>query len=386
MLQLIRLFQQRYEVHFASSASKSEYSYALNESGITEHPILLNDSSFDHFVEALQPDIVIFDRFMIEEQYGWRVAKHCPQALRILDTEDLHFLRTARLEAYRKNSPIDIHSDMALREIASIYRSDLSLIISEAEMRCLKNEFHIDDKLLHFLPFTENPISEEQQASRLPFEERKDFVFIGNFIHEPNWKTVEVLKNVIWPRLRQALPHAELHIYGAYAPQKALQLHKPAERFWIKGRADDARSTLERYRVLLAPIPVGAGLKGKFVDAMSSGTPTVSSTIGAEGMARENLWNGYITDDEEDFVHKAVTLYQDRTAWIQAQQNGYMLFNSSFANHPNASGLLDRCDGLHNHIDMHRRQNFIGRMLQHHSMQSTRYMSLWIEEKNKKAY
>jgi hypothetical protein len=33
---------------------------------------------------------VLFDRFMMEEQFGWRVAENCPNALRILDTEDLH--------------------------------------------------------------------------------------------------------------------------------------------------------------------------------------------------------------------------------------------------------------------------------------------------------
>jgi hypothetical protein len=44
----------------------------------------------------LNPDIVVFDRYMTEEQFGWRVIKNCPKALRILDTEDLHFLRKAR--------------------------------------------------------------------------------------------------------------------------------------------------------------------------------------------------------------------------------------------------------------------------------------------------
>ncbi len=39
---------------------------------------------------------------MIEEQYGWRVAKECPNALKILDTEDLHFLRNADRKQLKK--------------------------------------------------------------------------------------------------------------------------------------------------------------------------------------------------------------------------------------------------------------------------------------------
>ena len=42
----------------------------------------------------------MFDRFMMEEQFGWRVDKHCPNALKILDTEDLQCLRNARHVAH----------------------------------------------------------------------------------------------------------------------------------------------------------------------------------------------------------------------------------------------------------------------------------------------
>src|SRR5690554_7874388 len=49
-------------------------------------------------------------------------------------------------------------------------------------------------------------------------------MFIGNFIHEPNYQTVVVLKKY-WNKLRKRLPKTELHIYGAYPPQKVVQLH-----------------------------------------------------------------------------------------------------------------------------------------------------------------
>ncbi len=59
--------------------------------------------------------------------------------------------------------------------------------------------------------------------------------------------------------------------------QKVLQLHNPKERFFIKGRAENAQDTMSTYKVLLAPINFGAGVKGKFVDAMQTGTPSVTS-------------------------------------------------------------------------------------------------------------
>src|SRR5690606_26132421 len=101
ILQLLQVFAQAgYAVTFASAASKSAYSYPLEEENVNTQQIVLNDSSFNDFIGILQPDVIVFDRFISEEQFGWRVREQCPDALSILDTEDLHFLRSARQHAY----------------------------------------------------------------------------------------------------------------------------------------------------------------------------------------------------------------------------------------------------------------------------------------------
>jgi len=85
-----------YRVSFASAARPSEHSLNLETLSVGTHAVQPNDSAFDNWLAELAPDVVIFDRFMIEEQFGWRVEKACPQALRVLDTSDLHCLRDAR--------------------------------------------------------------------------------------------------------------------------------------------------------------------------------------------------------------------------------------------------------------------------------------------------
>ncbi|UZJ65054.1 hypothetical protein OKW96_01845 [Sphingobacterium sp. KU25419] len=92
IIQLLKSFQNNGNtITFASAASRSPYSADLSAMGIHEVEIKLNDASFNDFVQELNPNIVVFDRFMTEEQYSWRVAQECPDAVRILDTEDLHF-------------------------------------------------------------------------------------------------------------------------------------------------------------------------------------------------------------------------------------------------------------------------------------------------------
>ena len=97
MMQLIHYFIDKGDqVTFVSSANDSFYQEDLSHLKIACAFVQLNDSSFNAFVEKLNPDVVIFDRFMTEEQFAWRVMDTCPNAIRILDTEDLHFLREAR--------------------------------------------------------------------------------------------------------------------------------------------------------------------------------------------------------------------------------------------------------------------------------------------------
>ena len=71
---------QGWDITFSSPAGPGEQRADLVALGIREVPIVLNDSSFDAFIHTLAPDIVLFDQFMMEEQFGWRVEKHCPGA------------------------------------------------------------------------------------------------------------------------------------------------------------------------------------------------------------------------------------------------------------------------------------------------------------------
>ncbi|MGC4128383.1 MAG: glycosyltransferase [Bergeyella sp.] len=378
MLQLIEIFRQNnYKITFLSSASHSEFSEKINVTKIE-----LNDDSFDDLIKELQPDIVLFDRFVTEEQFGWRVLENCPNVLKILDTEDLHFLREARRTAFNEKRKIeenDYFNSVFKREIASILRCDLSLIISEFEFELLTEKLNINPETLFYIPF----LADDFSRNNPDFASRKHFASIGNFLHEPNWQTVLLLKK-FWKNIRKQLPDTEIHIYGAYPSEKVFQLHNEKEGFIIKGRADSAERIFKEYRVLSAPIPFGAGLKGKLFESMKYGIPNITTSVGAEGMTFNTLWNGKIADDETEFVQEAVALYQNETLWNECQKNGYEIIEQKFMKKDFDKKLLSAVETIENNLQQHRNRNFIGMILQHHSLQSTKYMSKWIEEKNKR--
>ncbi len=395
ILQLIRFFcDDAAELHFASTALPGDHSYPLEDLGVQTHSIALNDSGFDRWIAAIDPEIVVFDRFVTEEQFSWRVRESCPSALRILDTEDLHFLRESRrlslLDKEKGHDP-EPFTDIALRELGSIYRSDLSLIISETEMDLLTGTFKVPPALLHYLPFLISTGNLPESRSLPSFSERVDFMTIGNWKHGPNKDSVYYLKKEIWPLIRKQLPDTRVHVYGAYGPGEKSDLHDPKTGFLIKGWKESKAEAFTSHRVCLAPLRYGAGLKGKLFDALCFGTPSVTTSVGIEGITATvldvnsdaSVWNGFVSDIPEKFAEAAVTLYTDEKIWYEAQSRGNRILRARFLKESFFPELASRIKELRDNLNTHRRSNLPGALLWHHSAQSTKYLSKWIEAKNK---
>jgi hypothetical protein len=140
---------------------------------------------------------------------------------------------------------------------------------------------------------------------------------------------------------------------------------------------------MQNAKVCLAPLRFGAGLKGKLIDAMVNGTPSVMSAIAAEGMFGNQDPQGFIEDDASDFAQKAVALYTQKSVWEQKQSIGYGIINLRFSSAIFKTDFKSKIEWLRANLTSHRQNNFMGQLLMHHSLKSTKYMSKWIEEKNK---
>ncbi len=391
---LTLLLEQECTITFASPAQMTELSAPLQSLGIRCQTIEVNNSSFDQFISGLNPQLVIFDRYMMEEQFGWRVEQSCPNAIRVLDTEDLHSLREhrqqlAKLESRSSSnqSPenLSLHSDKGIREVASIYRSDLSLIISKAEVDLLSHQYQIPADIIQHLPFrlpTEYEVR-MQRGPQVPFERRKDFITIGNFRHPPNWDSVLWLKKM-WPDIRRQLPGVNLHIYGAYLPKKASDLHNPKQGFMVHGWVDDAYEAMENARICLSPLNFGAGLKGKLLLAMAAGTPSITTPIGAESMVNGS-WPGCIADSDAEIIRASVSLYKNSTLWQQAHHATQTNAVDRYGSKGWGEEFVQKIKQLNADIVTHRSKNFIGQILRHQHHRATQFMSQWIEVKNKLA-
>ncbi len=410
MLSIIeRCLAAKFNVTFLTAATDSKHKADLLTMGVNVQSVALNCSSFNALIADIAPDVVVFDRYMTEEQFSWRVKEVCPNALRVLNTEDLHSLRHARHEAVKKHgdaSLAHLHSELAQREIASILRSDLTLVISKKEMALLTEHYGVSLAQLQYHPLVVGP----SISSAPSFEQRSHFIHIGNFRHAPNWDAVLQLKQHLWPSIKEALPHAELHIYGAYPPKKATQLHNEKQGFLVKGWASNVESVMMNAKALIAPLRFGAGIKGKLLDAMRCGTPSITTWIGAEGIAEDSVdvnsgmnakaenevknlqsvqWPGALCDADtsdaaviRDYVERAVALYEDEKVWNLANKHTASLLDVFKQQQPEVP-LIERINELKQELDKHRGALFMQSLLWHQTLAASKYMSQWIEAKSK---
>ncbi len=384
MKQILELFRALgYDIHYASTSKESPLTF---RDGMELYNIKLNDASFDSFVRELEPDVVLYDRFMLEEQFGWRVREVFPQILQVLDTEDLHFLRKSRQAIVRKGGVLSkevlggnfLKTEEAKREVGAILRCDLTIMISKVEISLLEQEFNISSEQLIYLPFLcFNPVKKA-----VPFQQRKDFMSIGNWLHPPNRDAVFELKKS-WIQIRK-LTGANLHVYGAYPNDEILRMNNPSIGFHVKGWVEDVDAVMQEHRVLLAPLRFGAGLKGKLFDAMRNNLPSVTTWIGAEGMIHSGQqWPGEIISNQEELIQKSSLLYNSETSWNSSSNKCCDLLEANYSKEM-AEEFLTKIPAVQKHLASHRGRFFTGEILKSDLQAKHKYLSKYIEVKNSK--
>jgi hypothetical protein len=359
-----------------------------------------NDSRFDAFLREHKPSVVIFERFYIEEQFGWRVQEHCPEALRILDTTDLHFLRRAReagqasVEGVPSSSSVvreisgwtgEVRKDF-LREMASLLKCDFSWVVSAFEQGLLATLPGFPASRVGLLRWGVEPVSDILPG----FDERQGFVMIGNFRHPPNRDSVQWVKRKLWPAVRALLPQAQLHVYGSYPAKQDMELHAPREGFHVHGPwQGDPRALMARHRVLLAPLRFGAGIKGKILDAWAGGAAVLTSVIGAEGMVPERAeFPGEVLNWGESpdiWAKVAVQLHEERPRFETLAQNSRNTLEREYSNVRWAQAMIE--DLERGRIGKRSPEGFhwISSVLHEQERNASRHLARYIELKNRGA-
>ena len=197
-----------------------------------------------------------------------------------------------------------------VREVNTYAAADAVLTVSQKEAD-LVNDLVGDPALAYAVPDCE-----DLSPSTLPFAERKGISFIGNFRHPPNVDAAEYLCKDILPRLDPTLT-AENPVYivgnGLDKRVRGYGCELPYVR--MVGWVPSVLPYLERVRVSVLPLLYGAGTKRKLIQALMVGTPTVSTSIGIEGLSLEDGEHVLVADDPDAFASSIARLLEDPELW-----------------------------------------------------------------------
>lgn len=140
-------------------------------------------------------------------------------------------------------------------------------------------------------------------------------LFVAGFAHPPNIDAAAWLVREILPLVRVQVPAVRLVLAGSHPTAEVLAL-ADGDRISVTGNLSEAElaAAYLAARVSIVPLRVGAGVKGKVVEALQQGLPLVTTSIGAEGIpGLEQVVP--VTDDAAGLAAGLGTLLLDDRRW-----------------------------------------------------------------------
>jgi glycosyltransferase involved in cell wall biosynthesis len=264
-------------------------------------------------------DLAILAFWSIAADYLPIFRLFAPQTRLIVDSIDLHFLRQSR-RAFGPEAAGMLDRDDAtamIGELNTYSAADLVLTVSDKEADLLRDLLGQRERVATV------PLMEDLPRSAIPFAERSGMLFIGNFQHPPNREALAHLRARILPRIDPALRAAHpVMVVGNRLEALEHPEAAPQEHLRMVGWVPDILPYLDRARVSVVPLLHGAGTKTKLIQALMAGTPSVSTSIGIEGLGLSDGREVLVADDPEEFAAKVALLLTDGECWGQIADRG----------------------------------------------------------------
>ncbi len=267
-------------------------------------------------------DLALLCFWETAEAFLQPLRSHSPITRVIVDSIDLHFLRNART-IFRRTADgeaeglDDDYGDKMIREMNTYAAADAVLTVSQREADLI-NDLVADLALAHTVPDIEEPVVDPP-----PLAARRGILFVGNFRHPPNVDAIDYLCREIVPLLDPALLAAHpLSIVGNGLDRIVDDIACDSPHVHLVGWVPSVAPYLARARLTVVPLRTGAGTKRKLIQALMAGTPTVSTTVGVEGLSLQVGEHLLLADDPPAFAAAMTRLLTEASLWERLAARG----------------------------------------------------------------
>jgi glycosyltransferase involved in cell wall biosynthesis len=164
-------------------------------------------------------------------------------------------------------------------ERRALAEADRAVAVSDADAERFRRDFGA-----RRIDVVENGVDaryfQPQAARRAPGR----LLFLGSLDWRPNLDGVRLLLERVFPAVRAAEPSATLCLVGRNPPESLRRQAAAIPGVELHASVPDVRPFLARCGVLAVPLRIGGGSRLKILEALASGTPVVSTRVGAEGL------------------------------------------------------------------------------------------------------
>jgi polysaccharide biosynthesis protein PslH len=215
-------------------------------------------------------------------------------------------------ESYEKNF---------LPQLAKVFLLSLSDVNDMRENIIHKNIYH--------MPYG---VNFEGSKPILNFEERERVIICsGNMYHPPNVDGLLYFLNEVFPLILSSCPSAMLWVVGSNPDNR---IYESATRFGenvlITGKVKNITEYIERATVSICPIKLKIGVQTKILEAISLGTPVVTTSAGNSGIGGISGTHLWVEDEPHQFAKRVLELLNG-IGWDILSREGLKLARDCFS-------------------------------------------------------
>ena len=241
------------------------------------------------------PEIIIFQWTEMATMLE-KAKRLFPMAKVVMIEEDVSFLghmRKAKAASGLKAFFLHAKSKrIRKREIELLNKADMIILNNHKDERLIQKDIRNSRKIWVWCPYYQSMIDKPR------LKHNKNILFYGALSREENWKTVIWFLKNVWPHIHD--PEAKYVIVGSNPPNILKQYENA--RVIITGFVDDIVPYFQSALCLAAPLVLGAGVKIKVLEGLSSGIPVLTNNIGIEGIPAKDKVEYYHCETAEDYI------------------------------------------------------------------------------------
>jgi len=297
--------------------------------------------SFADAVKRLLPEHDIVLSHLIRCAEYVRYYK-IPKILEMTDAISLNYIRVKNNANYGglKGLVYRIESNRLLEYERNVVNDfDLSVLVSSNDKKFLLGyEQTVGDKVL--------VCSNGVELSDYPFAIRNVsqpvIVFIGNMFSVQNMDACLYFAADVMPVITAELS-AKFRVVGKISKSNSERLQK-YPNIEITGEVSTISDAVTDARVAVCPMRIGAGVQNKVLEYMALGIPTITSSVGLEGLDAVPEKDILLADTPDEYLSQIKRIWSDKSLFQNLAQNARAYIEINHNWDAQLTPLIDRVD------------------------------------------